>query len=69
MATGGVGDLLTGLIAALLGQKMEPFEAAQFGAHLHGLAGDHAAEELSKPGLIASDVARYLALAWKRVGG
>jgi ADP-dependent NAD(P)H-hydrate dehydratase len=69
MATGGVGDVLTGLIAALLGQKMEPFEAAQFGAHLHGLAGDLAAGELSKPGLIASDVARYLAYAWKRLGG
>ncbi len=69
MATGGVGDVLTGLIAALLGQKMKPFEAAQFGAHLHGLAGDLAADELSKPGLIASDLARYLAYAWKRVGG
>jgi NAD(P)H-hydrate epimerase len=69
MATGGCGDVLTGLIAALLGQKMEPFEAAQFGAHLHGLAGDIAAEELSKPGLIASDVAKFLAYAWKRVAG
>jgi NAD(P)H-hydrate epimerase len=69
MATGGTGDVLTGLIAALLAQKMAPFEAAQFAAHLHGLAGDLAAQNLSKPGLIASDVAWYLTQAWKRVGG
>lgn len=69
MASGGCGDVLTGLIAALLGQKMEPFEAAQFGAHLHGLAGDLAAAELSKPGLIASDVARYLTKAWLKFEG
>ncbi|HEX6985922.1 MAG TPA: NAD(P)H-hydrate dehydratase [Planctomycetaceae bacterium] len=68
MATGGCGDVLTGLIAALLGQKMEPFAAAQFAAHLHGLAGDLAAANLSKPGLIATDVAWYLTQAWKRLG-
>jgi ADP-dependent NAD(P)H-hydrate dehydratase len=68
MATGGTGDVLTGLIAALLAQKMEPFEAAQLAAHIHGLAGDLAAEKLSKPGLIATDVAWYLTQAWKRLG-
>ena len=67
MATGGSGDVLTGLIAALMAQGMEPFEAAQLGAHLHGLAGDLAAAELSQPGLIASDLPRYLAAAWGRV--
>lgn len=67
MATGGSGDVLTGLIAALLAQGMKPFEAAQLGAHLHGLAGDLAAAELSQPGLIASDLPRYLAAAWRRV--
>lgn len=67
MATGGSGDVLTGLIAALLAQGMPPFEAAQLGAHLHGLAGDLAAAELSQPGLIASDLPRYLAAAWGRV--
>ncbi len=67
MATGGSGDVLTGLIAALLAQGMSPFEAAQLGAHLHGLAGDLAAAELSQPGLIASDLPRFLAAAWRRV--
>jgi ADP-dependent NAD(P)H-hydrate dehydratase len=66
MATGGAGDVLTGLIAALLAQGMPAFEAAQLAAHLHGLAGDLAADALSQPGLIASDLPRYLALAWKR---
>jgi|ERR1700722_15623712 len=64
MATGGTGDVLTGLIAALLAQKMEPFEAAQLGAYLHGLAGDLAAKSLSKPALIASDLPRWLGEAW-----
>lgn len=67
MATGGSGDVLTGLITALLGQGMPPFEAAQLGAHLHGLAGDLAAAELSQPGLIASDLPKYLAIAWNRL--
>lgn len=67
MATGGCGDVLTGVIAALLAQKMAPFEATQFAAHLHGLAGDLAAERLSKPGLIASDVAWSLTQAWKQL--
>ncbi len=53
MGTGGSGDVLTGLIAALVAQGMESFEAAQLAAHLHGLAGDIAAAELSEPGLIA----------------
>lgn len=66
LATGGTGDVLTGLIAALLAQGLEPFEAAQLGAHLHGLAGDLAAAELSQPGLIASDLPRFLTLAWRK---
>ena len=66
MATGGSGDVLTGLIAALLAQGLAPFEAAQLGAHLHGLAGDLAAAELSQPGMIASDLPRFLTQAWQR---
>jgi ADP-dependent NAD(P)H-hydrate dehydratase len=60
MATGGTGDVLTGLIAALLGQKFEPFAAAQLGVHLHGLAGDMARDELGEVSLIASDLLDYL---------
>lgn len=68
MATGGTGDVLTGLITALLAQGMPPMDAAHLGCHLHGLAGDLAADELSKPALIASDLVRYLGKAWKQVG-
>ena len=67
MATGGSGDVLTGLTTALLAQKMSPFEAAQLAVHLHGLAGDLAAEELSQPGMIASDLPRFLPAAWKHM--
>ncbi len=66
MATGGTGDVLTGLITALIAQGADPFDAACLGCHLHGLAGDLAAEELSPPGMIASDLPKYLPLAWKR---
>jgi NAD(P)H-hydrate epimerase len=60
MATGGSGDVLTGLIAALLGQKLEPFAAAQLGVYLHGLAGDIARDNLDEISLIASDLLDYL---------
>lgn len=69
MATGGSGDVLTGLIAALLAQGLPAFGAALLGAHLHGLAGDLAANDLSEPGLIASDLPRYLAKAWVQYVG
>lgn len=65
MATGGTGDVLTGLLSALLAQGYEPFEAAQLATWLHGRAGDLAADEQSEPGLIASDVASHLGAAWK----
>lgn len=60
MATGGSGDVLTGLITALACQRLEPFDAARLGVHLHGLAGDLAAEELGQVSLIASDLIQYL---------
>lgn len=68
MATGGTGDVLTGVITALLAQGMPAFEAAQLGVHLHGLAGDLVAAELSKRGLIASDLLRFLGRAWCELG-
>lgn len=67
LATGGTGDVLTGLIAAILAQGLAPFEAAQLGAWMHGRAGDLAAGELSQPGLIASDLPRYLPRVWKEL--
>jgi NAD(P)H-hydrate epimerase len=60
MATGGTGDVLTGLIVALVCQGLEAFEAAHLAVYVHGLAGDHAAAELGQVSLIASDLIRYL---------
>ncbi len=66
MATGGSGDVLTGLIVALLCQKMEPFEAAQLAAHLHGLAGDLAVSDLGQVSLTALDLISYLPKAFQK---
>lgn len=56
MACGGVGDVLTGMIAGLLGQGFSPWDAAVTAVHLHGLAGDLAAKEKTMAGMIASDL-------------
>jgi ADP-dependent NAD(P)H-hydrate dehydratase len=66
MATGGAGDVLTGLIAALACQGLEPFDAARLGVHLHGLAGDLAAAALGQVSMIASDLVRFLPDAFKQ---
>ncbi|MDX1961648.1 MAG: NAD(P)H-hydrate dehydratase [Pirellulales bacterium] len=65
MATGGMGDILTGVITALLCQGLGPFAAAQLGCHAHGLAGDLAVVELGQVSLIASDMPRYLPAAFR----
>lgn len=65
MATGGSGDVLTGLITALICQSVPPFDAARLGVYLHGLAGDLAAEQLSQEAMIASDLVRFLPDAFK----
>jgi ADP-dependent NAD(P)H-hydrate dehydratase len=67
MATGGTGDVLTGVIAALMCQGLSPFEAAVLGAHVHGLAGDLAAKEVGQVSLVASDVITYLPKAFQAV--
>ncbi len=67
MATGGSGDVLTGIITALVCQGMQPFEAAQLGVHVHGLAGDLAAQKLGQVSLIASDLVRFLPAALREV--
>jgi len=56
MATAGSGDVLTGIIAAFLGQGLEPFAAAKYAVYIHGLAGDCAAREKTQLGMIASDI-------------
>ena len=56
MATGGMGDVLTGVIAGLMAQGIPSKNAAALGVYLHGLAGDIAAETLGMHGLMASDV-------------
>ncbi|MBI3320498.1 MAG: NAD(P)H-hydrate dehydratase [Candidatus Omnitrophica bacterium] len=56
MASGGMGDVLTGMIAGLLGQRLSLFDAARLGVYLHGVAGDMAAAERGQVGLIASDL-------------
>ncbi len=61
MATGGSGDVLTGVIAALIGQGLEPFDAAVLGVHAHGLAGDIARQHSGEVGLIAGDIVDALA--------
>lgn len=56
MATAGSGDVLTGMIAAFLAQGLSGFEAAAYGAYLHGKAGDLAAKEKTKIAMIAADI-------------
>lgn len=68
MATGGTGDVLTGLTAALLGQHLECFEAACLAVYVHGLAGDLAARDLGQVSLIASDLLDYLPAAFAKLG-
>lgn len=56
LSTGGTGDVLTGILTALLAQGYDPVEAAVLGAFAHGLAGDRVAEQRGPIGMIASDV-------------
>jgi NAD(P)H-hydrate epimerase len=64
MATGGSGDVLTGVIAAMIAQKLDPFDAACFGVYAHGLAGDIARDQNGVVGLIAGDIVDSLADAF-----
>jgi ADP-dependent NAD(P)H-hydrate dehydratase len=69
MATGGTGDVLTGLIAALVGQRLEPFDAAVLGVWAHGRAGDLAAAQVGQTALIATDLLTHLPAALREAGG
>ncbi len=65
MATGGSGDVLTGIILALLAQNFKAEDAACLGVYVHGLAGDIAAKKKGMIGMTAGDIVNYLPMAWR----
>lgn len=65
MATGGSGDVLAGIIGALMGQGMSPYDAAVYGAHVHGRAGDLAKRKLGEISLTAGDLVEALPAAFR----
>lgn len=67
MATGGSGDVLTGILTGLLAQNYEPEQAALLGVYLHGLAGDFAAARRSKEALVALDIVDCLGDAFLKI--
>ena len=67
LAKAGTGDVLTGIIAGLLAQKLSPLDAAIIGTYIHGLAGDIAAADLTKYSVLATDIIDYLPFAIKLV--
>ncbi|HEX15597.1 MAG TPA: NAD(P)H-hydrate dehydratase, partial [Deltaproteobacteria bacterium] len=69
MASGGTGDVLTGVIGGFLAQGVEPLEAAKLAVYLHGLAGDLAARELGEVSLVATDLLEALPWAMEEVRG
>lgn len=69
MATGGTGDCLTGITAALVGQHLSPWDAARLAAHVHGRAGDLAASALGQTSLTARDLIDYLPAAFLEIAG
>jgi NAD(P)H-hydrate epimerase len=60
MATGGSGDVLTGIIASLIGQGVKPLDAAVAGVYIHGLCGDNVAQRNGEHGLIAGDLVQEI---------
>ncbi|MGH9420475.1 MAG: NAD(P)H-hydrate dehydratase, partial [Thermoanaerobaculia bacterium] len=69
MATGGMGDVLGGMIAALLARGIDPFDAAIAAVYLHGFTGDMLKDEMGDTGLAAADLAERIPLAIKRLRG
>ena len=65
MATGGSGDVLSGIIGALLAQGIDGARAASFGVYIHGLAGDIASMHTGCHGLVASDIIEALKDVWR----
>lgn len=67
MATGGTGDVLTGIVAALAAQGFDLWSAARLAAHVHGTAGDLAAQKLGELSLVATDLVDFLPAAFRQV--
>ena len=67
MATAGSGDVLTGVLVGLLAQGYYPKYAAIIGVFLHGLAGDLAANQEGRSGMIASEIVKNLGQAAKHI--
>jgi len=67
MATGGTGDVLAGILTALLGQGLAPYDAARLAVYLHGHAGDQAAWRKSQAGLVAGDLVDELPYAFRDI--
>jgi NAD(P)H-hydrate epimerase len=67
MATAGSGDVLSGIITALLAQGYLPEQAAILGVYLHGLAGDFAVEKFSQEAMLAGDIIEHLGEAFKLI--
>jgi NAD(P)H-hydrate epimerase len=65
MATGGSGDVLTGIIIALIAQGFKPYESTCLGVYLHGLAGDLAAKKFGEISLIATDILDFTPEAFR----
>ncbi|MBD1432164.1 NAD(P)H-hydrate dehydratase [Sphingobacterium sp. DN00404] len=67
MATGGSGDVLSGIITSLLAQGHTPADAALLGVYLHGLAGDIAATTIHERSITATDIIAHLSSAWQHL--
>lgn len=67
MATGGMGDVLSGVVGSLVGQGLKPIDAAKLGTFVHGIAGEMGVERKGQLSLIASDVIELLPVAFERL--
>lgn len=67
MATGGSGDVLTGIILGLLAQNYPPLQACSLGVYLHGMAGDMAAKKFSQPAMIATDITGMIGKSYRKL--
>lgn len=67
MATGGTGDVLTGILTGLLAQNYSPEDACVLGVYLHGMAGDKAAKRFTEHSVIASDLYKYIGKSFREL--